>query len=65
VFNVPQFAQASQDRFFLCIEAADPKFDRQATGAFLVSLGPKGEIIEVPWVEEIEKKEEVPTHTPQ
>ena len=46
VFNVPSFARASQDRFFLAIEAADPKFDRGKTFEFLTSLGPK-EINEV------------------
>jgi len=40
VFNVRRFAErASQDGLFLAIEAADPKFDREKTHAFLQSLG--------------------------
>jgi hypothetical protein len=46
VFNVARFAEASRDRFFLVIEAADPQFDRRATEEFLRGLDPS-EVMEV------------------
>jgi hypothetical protein len=46
VFNVPRFALASENRFFLCIEADDPQFDREKTAGFLGELEPK-EVSEV------------------
>lgn len=41
IFNVPRFALATRDRFFLCIEAADPRFDLEATRRFLESFNPR------------------------
>ena len=38
VFNDPKFALASRDAFFLCVEATDPKFDRDDLVAFFTQL---------------------------
>ena len=46
VFNVERFARASRDRFFLCIEASDPKFEPAATRQFLERLNPQ-EVMDV------------------
>lgn len=42
VFNVPRFELATRNRFFLCIEARDPRFDREGTRSFLEGLGSQG-----------------------
>jgi hypothetical protein len=41
VFNVPRFALASKDSFFLVVEAKDPKFDAAKTRELLLSLNPR------------------------
>ena len=46
VFNADRFRMASSNRFFLCIETADGKFDPATTPAFLKELSPYG-VIEV------------------
>ncbi|HSU65934.1 MAG TPA: DUF3341 domain-containing protein [Tepidisphaeraceae bacterium] len=47
VFNAPPFQLASKDRFFLCIEAKDPKYDTNETRKFFEALSPIS-ITEVP-----------------
>ena len=51
VFNLDRFERATRDRFFLCIEATDPKFDQVRTQSFLASLAPEN----VSSVEGVEK----------
>ena len=48
LFNVPNFALATRDRFFLLIEARDARFDRAATREFLLRLHPR-DVMEVPF----------------
>jgi hypothetical protein len=45
IFNAKRFELASQDRFFLCVEAEDPKFDKEEVSKFLADC--KGEVSEV------------------
>ena len=46
VFNAQRFSRASQDGFFLVIEASDPKFNLEQTRAFLTGLQARG-VVEV------------------
>jgi len=47
VFNVPRFALASKDRFFLIVFSSDPQYDPAGTRDFLQALNPRS-ISEVP-----------------
>lgn len=42
IFNVPRFALASRNRFFLCVKARDTKFQLAGTRQFLEGLAPLG-----------------------
>ena len=48
VFNVRRFDSASRDKFFLVIQARDPKFKLDEARSFLQALGPR-EVTDVPW----------------
>jgi len=47
VFNVPEFAKASDNKFFLVVFSSDPKYDAARTREFLRGLAPRA-ISEVP-----------------
>ncbi len=47
VFNVPRFALATREKFFLLIEAADPKYSYDEVRSFMESLKPQ-EVFDVP-----------------
>jgi hypothetical protein len=42
IFNSSRFELASRDKFFLCIEANDPRFDLAQVRQFLQTLSPTG-----------------------
>jgi hypothetical protein len=48
LFNIDEFSRATQDRFFLCINSNDAKFDLAETRRLLESLDARA-IWEVPW----------------
>ena len=39
IFNAPNIEKASENTFFLCIEADDPKFELEAARSFMNGLG--------------------------
>src|SRR5580692_2462362 len=41
VFNVPEFAKASDNKFFQVVESTDPNYDPSGTRSFLSGLGPR------------------------
>ncbi|MEZ4869165.1 MAG: DUF3341 domain-containing protein [Caldilineaceae bacterium] len=47
VFNAERFLRASNDRFFLSVEATDPQFDRVETEQFLANLAGVEAVFEI------------------
>jgi len=47
IFNTPGFEAVTEDKFFLCLEATDPRFRVQESSEFLHSLNPL-KVVEVP-----------------
>jgi hypothetical protein len=47
VFNVPEFAKASENKFFLVVFSSDPNYDAARTRLFLSGLAPRM-VAEVP-----------------
>jgi hypothetical protein len=48
VFNVPRFALATREKFFLLIESSDERFDYEETGRFLEGLAGQQGVFDVP-----------------
>jgi ActD protein len=48
MFNLRRFDSASRDKFFLVIQARDPKFRLEEARRLLETLGPR-EVTDVPW----------------
>src|ERR1700754_794599 len=48
VFNVPRFALATREKFFLIIESSDEKFDYDETRRFMEGLEGQQEVFDVP-----------------
>jgi hypothetical protein len=48
VFNVAEFTRASEDRFFVLVEACDERFDARATRLLLLGLGAR-QVSDVPY----------------
>ncbi len=59
IFAAQGFERASQDRFFLCIEATDPNFHADETTRFLSTLSPDARVVEV-FHEQLVEPEEPP-----
>ena len=39
MFSAENFSRVTTDKFFLCIQSTDPKFDREGTLGFMNGLG--------------------------